>query len=266
LPQITIRLHQDLAERILAAGPEGGRSLSALWRQAGRAIQAHGRRIAYAPVLLPDGSQCAISVHVGHDIDIVAELILPPTMAPAAVLDLLFAAIDGSPGSQYHGMVERQTRCVTVNYADGMHIDITPTLLLNEMDPRQSCLFHAKKEEPTSEHRRLRMNSFGFCGWVNANSPIDVNFEEAYGRRAMAFDARRTRADADVVAVPAHSTVEGGKSVKIVAQQLLKRNRNLRKPPRGTAAIRFLSRSPVIELRCPMAFRLVRAYGLNCPT
>jgi len=164
----------------------------------------------------------------GYDIDIVAELILPTTTAPAAVLDLLFAAINGSPGSQYHGMVERQTRCVTVNYADGMHIDITPTLLLNEMDPRQSCLFHAKKEEPTSEHRRLRMNSFGFCEWVNANSPIDVNFEEAYGRRAMAFDARRTRADADVVAVPAHSTVEGGKSVKIVAQQLLKRNRNLR--------------------------------------
>jgi hypothetical protein len=164
----------------------------------------------------------------GFDIDIVAELILPLSTAPAAVLDLLFEAINGPVGSQYHGMVERQTRCVTVNYADGMHIDVTPTLLLTELDPRQSCLFHAKKEEPTSEHRRLRMNSYGFCEWVNGNSPIDVNFEEAYGRRAMAYDARRTRADADVVDVPEHSTVEGGKSVKIVAQQLLKRNRNLR--------------------------------------
>jgi len=81
LPQITIRLHQDLAERTLAAGPEGGRSLSALWRQAGRAIQAHGRRIAYAPVLLPDGSQCAISVHVGYR-GMVIEVDRPGTLIP----------------------------------------------------------------------------------------------------------------------------------------------------------------------------------------
>ena len=42
-------------------------------------------------------------------------------------------------------------------------------------------------------------------------------FEEAYGRRALAFDARTMRADADVEPVPAHSTDEGGKSAKIVA-------------------------------------------------
>jgi hypothetical protein len=34
----------------------------------------------------------------GFDIDIVAELILPVTMPPAAVLDLLFAAINGEGG------------------------------------------------------------------------------------------------------------------------------------------------------------------------
>jgi hypothetical protein len=164
----------------------------------------------------------------GFDIDIVAELILPPSTAPGAVLDLLFAAINGAPGSRYYGMVERQTRCVTVYFSDGMHLDITPTLLLAELDPRLSHLFHAKKEEPASKHLRLRMNSYAFCEWVNGMTPIDLSFEEAYGRRALAFDARAKRADADVKPVPAHSTEEGGKSAKIVALQLLKRNRNLR--------------------------------------
>jgi hypothetical protein len=164
----------------------------------------------------------------GFDIDIIAELILPHSTAPAAVLDFLFEAINGPPGSQYHGKVERQTRCVTVFYADGMHLDITPTLLLAELDPRLSHLFHAKKEGPISAHRRLIMNSFAFCEWVNGKTPIDLVFEEAYGRRALAFDARRERVDADVKPMPAHSTKEGGKSTKIVALQLLKRNRNLR--------------------------------------
>jgi hypothetical protein len=164
----------------------------------------------------------------GFDIDIVAELILRHSTAPAVVLDLLFEAINGPPGSQFHGMAERQTRCVTVHYADGMHLDITPTLLLTELDPRLSHLFHAKKEEPTSAHLCLRMNSFAFCEWVNGMTPIDLSFEEAYGRRALAFDALRKRADADVKPVPAHSTAEGGKSAKIVALQLLKRNRNFR--------------------------------------
>jgi hypothetical protein len=81
LPQITIRLHQDLAERILAAGPEGGRSLSALWRQAGRAIKSHGRRIAYAPAILPDGLHCAMSVHVSLR-GMVIEVDRPGTLIP----------------------------------------------------------------------------------------------------------------------------------------------------------------------------------------
>ena len=65
MPQITIRLHQDLADQIMAAGPDGGKSLSVLWNQAIRAVQKHGRHIAYAPALLPHGLCCAMSVHVG---------------------------------------------------------------------------------------------------------------------------------------------------------------------------------------------------------
>lgn len=81
MPQITIRLHQDLADQILAAGPDGGRSLSVLWRQASRAVQKHGRHIAYAPALLPDGLNCAMSIHVNFR-GMVIEVDRPGTIIP----------------------------------------------------------------------------------------------------------------------------------------------------------------------------------------
>jgi len=115
----------------------------------------------------------------GFDIDIVAELILPVTMAPAAILDLLFAAINGEKGSLYYGKVERNTRCVTVHYEDGMHLDITPSVLIDENDPRRSVIFHAKAEEPPTLHRRLEMNSHAFVEWFNERAPIDLRFVEA---------------------------------------------------------------------------------------
>jgi hypothetical protein len=164
----------------------------------------------------------------GFDIDIVAELILPASMTPAAVLDMLFEAINGEKGSLYYGKVERQTRCVTVYYDDGMHLDITPSVLLDQNDPRKSMIFHARPEESPAAHRWLPMNSYAFIELFNARAPIDLSFEEAYAKRAMAFDARMIKAEAEVKPVPAHSSTEGGKSSTVVALQLLKRNRNLR--------------------------------------
>ena len=124
----------------------------------------------------------------GFDIDIVAELILPITITPSAVLDLLFAAINGDKGSLYYGKVERNTRCVTVHYEDGMHLDITPAVLVDEQDPRKSVIFHAKAEEPPAAHRRLEMNSYAFVEWFNERTPIDLTFVEAYAQKAYAFD------------------------------------------------------------------------------
>ncbi|MBN9048804.1 MAG: nucleotidyltransferase [Rhizobiales bacterium] len=164
----------------------------------------------------------------GFDIDIVAELLLHGALTPAQVLDLLFEAINGPPGSMYHGMVERQTRCITVRYADGMHLDITPSELLDAHDPRRSHIFHAKPGEPATHHRYLTMNSWAFCDWFNANTPVDLLFEQAYRKRALAFDQMRVLAEAEVKPVPGHSSTEAGKSASVVALQLLKRNRNMR--------------------------------------
>ena len=41
------------------------------------------------------------------DIDIVAQLDLPPDISPKQALDLLFEAIRGEPGSRYYGITER---------------------------------------------------------------------------------------------------------------------------------------------------------------
>jgi hypothetical protein len=158
----------------------------------------------------------------GFDIDIVAELILPIGTSPATVLDLLFAAINGEKGSLYHGKIERNTRCVTVHYQDGMHLDITPSLLVDEHDPRRSFIFHAKVEEPTNAHRQLEMNSYAFVEWFKARTPIDVAFVEAYAKKAYAFD--HLAKDAEFKPVPAHSSNDGGKSATVVAMQ---RNRNI---------------------------------------
>ena len=81
MPEITIRLHRDLAERLLAAGPDGARALSSLWRQVDGAVRSHGRRIAYAPAVLPDGLHCAMSVHAGLR-GMVVEVDRPGTLIP----------------------------------------------------------------------------------------------------------------------------------------------------------------------------------------
>jgi len=65
MSQITIHIHPELAEKLLADGVEGARAVAAVSRQAIRVVQACGRRIAYAPVVLPDGTSCAMSAHGG---------------------------------------------------------------------------------------------------------------------------------------------------------------------------------------------------------
>ncbi|WP_421980926.1 nucleotidyltransferase domain-containing protein [Roseibium sp.] len=165
----------------------------------------------------------------GFDIDIIVELITPG-LTPWQALELLYQAMRGEPGSRYHDMTERQTRCVTVHYADGMHLDLSPAELINEFDPRRSFIFHSKPEEPRSRDQKVLMNSFGFAEEYNTTCPVDLSFQQEYARRALTADRGliAMRKDADSLPVPEHSTVVGGKSAVTVAQMLIKRNRNIR--------------------------------------
>lgn len=164
----------------------------------------------------------------GYDIDVVAELRVDQNVGPATVLDALFLAIRGEKGSRYYDMTKRQTRCVTVEYGGEypMHIDVTPSMLLEQLDPRKSHIFHAKPENPT-DHKRITINSFAFCEHFNQMNKADPDFMLAYDERAMAFDAATYKA-AESKPVPEHQSVKDGKSAAVVALQLLKRNRNIR--------------------------------------
>jgi hypothetical protein len=56
------------------------------------------------------------------------------------VLDLLAEALEGY---RTDAPIKRQTRCVTVPYADGMHLDLTPAGRHLHWPERESIIFHA---------------------------------------------------------------------------------------------------------------------------
>lgn len=65
MSEFSIHFHRELAERLIADRADGARGAASLSRQAMRIVQACGRRIAYAPVTLPNGDCCAMSARGG---------------------------------------------------------------------------------------------------------------------------------------------------------------------------------------------------------
>lgn len=158
-----------------------------------------------------------------YDIDIVAALAVPPDAPPAAVLDLLYEAIADYPTSQ---KVERQTRCVTVRYADRMHLDITPAVRLPHGGERESHIFHAHPDDPPRLHLHVPMNAYGFGCWYAARTPEERRFSHAFDERLRKAYDMEIRANAEVDDVPGQVPLTV-KSVATVALQLLKRFRNI---------------------------------------
>jgi hypothetical protein len=185
----------------------------------------HGRIVKF----YPQGSM-AIDATIstrGHDdeydLDIVAELDIDPATPSDEALDLLHRSLKGYPTSR---RVERQTRCVTLRYADNMHLDVTPASRLPGGRERESHIFHANPAKPASEHVHVPMNAFGFAQWYNARTPLEQRFAKAFNRRlyeAYGYDIRAA-ADADDVPDQVPLVV---KSTATVALQLLKRFRNI---------------------------------------
>lgn len=172
------------------------------------------------------------------DIDIVAELALRHDAAPEAVLDLLYRAIRGERGSRYYNMTTRRNRCVTVTYADGMHLDITPAVLLGHLLPKTSVIFHHKPETPEVAGYSLLANPFGFADWFKRATPLDHAFAKAFADRASDSGLMIVADRAEAIPVPDRKDAHQ-KSKAVIALQLLKRARNvsydqrqhLRRPP-----------------------------------
>jgi hypothetical protein len=158
-----------------------------------------------------------------YDLDIVAALDVAPGAPPDAVLDLLHRSIEGYPTSQ---KIERQTRCITVRYADRMHLDITPAARLPHGAERESHIFHANPAQPPRLHFHVPMNAYGFALWYQARTPQERRFAHAFDERLRKAYGYEIRADAEVDDVPVQVPLIT-KSVTTVAMQLLKRFRNV---------------------------------------
>lgn len=181
-----------------------------------------------------------------HDVDVVIELDISPYSEPSGVLATLFVAINGDEGSRYHGRVTLNSRCVTVTYEDGTRVDLMPIARLAHTPLKAGHLFHWRREAAETYHKPV--NPWGFADHFNREVAFDPVF-------ATMFDARRQIADG--VAAKAETDPLPGrvplseKSSRVVALQLLKRNRDVRyrsrdgrKPPSVVLAAMALDIGP----------------------
>lgn len=162
-----------------------------------------------------------------HDIDAMAQLGLPRDTDPEVALSLLETSIRGERGSRYYDMTQRRTRCVTIEYADGMHLDVTPAILLPELIERTSFIFHSKPEDPSEPKLRLHANPHGFAEWFMEMTPADVAFAEYFERRSLEEARLRAMAKGETEPVPDQMPAYR-KSLALIALQLIKRFRNVR--------------------------------------
>ena len=171
------------------------------------------------------------------DIDVVAQLDLPDEVSPRESLDLLCMAIRGEQGSRYYRMTERKTRCVTINYSDDMHLDVTPALRMRGTPERQSWIFHHPPEAINEPGCRLVANPYGFAEWFKRETPPDDDFADFFEERSADYELRHRSAKADSEPVPPQEP-PFRKSKSVIVLQLLKRWRNVqyesrqvRRPP-----------------------------------
>jgi hypothetical protein len=158
-----------------------------------------------------------------YDLDIVAQLGGRfRGMPPLSILLELEQALADYPVSA----VVRQTRCVTLYYADKMHLDITPGIRAAGIVERESFITHAKGPRPSGDDRFVDMNAFGFAGWYRQRTPIEYRLAESFNRHLRAFGDQLAldAAEVDEIPDPDHFTI---KNTATLALQLLKRFRNI---------------------------------------
>ena len=158
------------------------------------------------------------------DIDVMVQAALPPGTEPLEALIMLERAIRGERGSRYDkpGMVVRNTRCVTVNYAE-MRLDMTLQERRWELPERAGCIFHAKQEEPAALHKRVLTNPYGFAEWFIERTPAEEWFALDYAERSLLLDGLTiAKAASEPEEVPELEPVYQ-KAIAVVCLQLMKR-------------------------------------------
>ncbi|TCA26266.1 nucleotidyltransferase domain-containing protein [Rhizobium leguminosarum] len=184
------------------------------------------------------------------DIDAMIQVSLHPETDPEHVLSTLHTAIRGEPGSRYYGKTERKSRCVTVKY-DGMHLDVTPAVLIPSLEERTSFIFHSKKAATGFDKAWLVANPWGFAEWFLRRTPPEAAFGQFFERQSLDYERLRLpKAESEADPVPNQDPAYR-KSRAVIALQLIKRWRNLAYDARHGA------------LRLPPSVVLAHSVALN---
>jgi hypothetical protein len=197
--------------------------------------------------------QTAIASRVAknqHDVDVVIELKIPWVTAARTVIDALYEAINGDSDSRYHGKVAKKSRCVTVAYDDNTTVDLMPVARFDGGPQRAGNLFHHKPEAGEEYHKAV--NPWGFAHHFNGKVEYDAAFYEVFKGRRLLVEGELIKAETQPM--PDHAPIEE-KSARVVALQIIKRNRDiayrqqgrrgLRKPPSVILAAIVLEAGPV---------------------
>lgn len=158
-----------------------------------------------------------------HDVDVVIELDISSQSDPKTVLTTLFTAIKGEEGSRYYDRVALNSRCVTVTYDEGTRVDLMPIARLRGQPDKAGHLFHSRPDHGEYFHKAV--NPWAFANRFNAEVAYDPVFRTMFDARRRLADGILTKADADPL--PEHVPLTE-KSARVVALQLLKRNRDVR--------------------------------------
>jgi hypothetical protein len=159
-----------------------------------------------------------------YDVDAIVGLRIQPNSDPQVVLDALYHSVRGERGSRYYDVTTRCTRCVQVGYSDGMHVDLTPAVLLQGRPDRESVIFHHRAETPEVPGRHVIANPYGFAEWFKENTPPEALFGAAFSEHVV-MDRALAKAQTEPLPdqLKPHET-----SRALLSLQLTKRFRNLR--------------------------------------
>jgi len=157
------------------------------------------------------------------DLDIIAQLGEKfRNMAPLEILKELEKALKG-----YRGLkVVRQSRCITLYYKDGMHLDISPSIRELGTPDLQSHICHAKGPSVSNKDYMVPMNAKAFGLWYREYTPLEQRVVDSFIKRWEDHDLSSIRAEAEVDDVP-EPTSFVVKNTATLALQLHKRFRNI---------------------------------------
>lgn len=175
------------------------------------------------------GATIAVRSDAGHDVDATLDITEqvgwynPPTAAE--VLDDLHATFLAS--DRCRDMVTRNTRCVTITYADGMHIDVTPWLRRSHVEFEGRVMHHRAEDRRTDATGVLVDSSPElFAQWFERQLPPDTAFASMILRESYSHDVQTALMKEAEPIPPQQKAYE--KPRALICLQLTKRFRNIR--------------------------------------